>query len=222
MPESSPAIAAPATISRPDPDPTVLTTQALYREINQVKQLLDANMAGVKETLSARITAIDHDLDRLQLAVEQEPAQTGVLVDTLKTLHNEKFGSIQVQFIERDVRTEQTSRDSKVAVDAALQAAKEAVEKQNTSSALAIAKSESATTKQIDTQGILITTATTSLNERIDAASATMNSKIDDLKDRMNRIEGGATGGHQAYGYIVGVVGSLIGIISLLYNILHR
>ena len=222
MPESSPAIAAPATVSRPDPDPTVLTTQALYREINQVKQLLDANMAGVKETLSARITAIDHDLDRLQLAVEQEPAQTGVLVDTLKTLHNEKFGSIQVQFIERDVRTEQTSRDSKVAVDAALQAAKEAVEKQNTSSALAIAKSESATTKQIDTQGILITTATTSLNERIDAASATMNSKIDDLKDRMNRIEGGATGGHQAYGYIVGVAGSLIGIISLLYNILHR
>ena len=222
MPESSPAIAAPATVSRPDPDPTVLTTQALYREINQVKQLLDANVAGVKETLSARITAIDHDLDRLQLAVEQEPAQTGVLVDTLKTLHNEKFGSIQVQFIERDVRTEQTSRDSKVAVDAALQAAKEAVEKQNTSSALAIAKSESATTKQIDTQGILITTATTSLNERIDAASATMNSKIDDLKDRMNRIEGGATGGHQAYGYIVGVAGSLIGIISLLYNILHR
>ena len=222
MPESSPAIAAPATVSRPDPDPTVLTTQALYREINQVKQLLDANMAGVKETLSARITAIDHDLDRLQLAVEQEPAQTGVLVDTLKTLHNEKFGSIQVQFIERDVRTEQTSRDSKVAVDAALQAAKEAVEKQNTSSALAIAKSESATTKQIDTQGIPITTATTSLNERIDAASATMNSKIDDLKDRMNRIEGGATGGHQAYGYIVGVAGSLIGIISLLYNILHR
>ena len=222
MPESSPAIAAPATISRPDPDPTVLTTQALYREINQVKQLLDANMAGVKETLSARITAIDHDLDRLQLAVEQEPAQTGVLVDTLKTLHNEKFGSIQVQFIERDVRTEQTSRDSKVAVDAALQAAKEAVEKQNTSSALAIAKSESATTKQIDTQGILITTATTSLNERIDAASATMNSKIDDLKDRMNRIEGGASGGHQAYGYIIGVAGSLIGLIALLFNILRH
>ena len=222
MPESSPAIAAPATISRPDPDPTVLTTQALYREINQVKQLLDANVAGVKETLSARITAIDHDLDRLQLAVEQEPAQTGVLVDTLKTLHNEKFGSIQVQFIERDVRTEQTSRDSKVAVDAALQAAKEAVEKQNTSSALAIAKSESATTKQIDTQGILITTATTSLNERIDAASATMNSKIDDLKDRMNRIEGGASGGHQAYGYIIGVAGSLIGLIALLFNILRH
>ena len=222
MPDSSPAIAAPTAVSRPDPDPTTLTTQALYREINQVQALLNAHMDGMEGTLSARITAIDHDLDRLQAAVEQEPAQTGVLVNTLRDLHQEKFGSIQVQFVERDVRTEQTSRDSKVAVDAALQAAKEAVEKQNTSSALAIAKSESATTKQIDTQGILIATATTSLNERIDAASATMNSKIDDLKDRMNRMEGGASGGHQVWGYLIGAAGSLIGIISLLYNVLHR
>ena len=37
MPESAPAIAAPPTVSRPDPDPTTLTTQALYREINQVQ-----------------------------------------------------------------------------------------------------------------------------------------------------------------------------------------
>ena len=222
MPESAPAIAAPQTISKPDPAPTVLTTQALFREINQVQALLDAHMDGLEGTLSARITAIDRDVDRLQLAVEQEPANTGALISTLRDLHEEKFKSIQVQFVERDTRTEQTSRDSKVAVDAALQAAKEAVEKQNTSSALAIAKSESATTKQIDQQGILISTATTSLNERIDAASATMNSKIDDLKDRLNRMEGGTTGGHQAWGYIIGVAGSLIGIISLLFNVLHK
>ena len=222
MPDSSPAIAAPPTVSRPDPDPTTLTTQALYREINQVQALLNAHMDGMEGTLSARITAIDHDLDRLQLAIEEEPANTGTLVNTLRDLHEEKFKSIQVQFVERDTRTEQTSRDSKVAVDAALQAAKEAVEKQNTSSALAIAKSESATTKQIDQQGILISTATTSLNERIDAASATMNSKIDDLKDRLNRMEGGANGGHQVWGYLIGVAGSLVGIISLLYNALHK
>ena len=222
MPESSPAIAAPATVSRPDPDPTTLTTQALYREINQVQALLHSEMEGLAGRIDARITSVDHGLDRLRLIIDREPELTNQLVSNLKSIHEEKLSSIQVQFIERDVRTDQTSRDSKVAVDAALQAAKEAVEKQNTSSALAIAKSESATTKQIDTQGILITTATTSLNERIDAASATMNSKIDDLKDRMNRIEGGATGGHQAYGYIIGVAGSLIGLIALLFNILRH
>jgi len=211
MPDSSPAIAAPTAVSRPDPDPTTLTTQALYREINQVQALLNAHMDGLEGTLSARITAIDHDLDRLQLAVEQEPAQTGTLINTLRDLHEEKFKSIQVQFVERDTRTEQTSRDSKVAVDAALQAAKEAVGEQNKSSALAIAKSEASTTKQIDQQGLLIASSTQGLDD-----------KIDDIKDRLTRIEGNTSGGHQVWGYLIGVAGSLVGIISLLYNVLHR
>jgi len=222
MPESAPAIAAPTTVSRPDPDPTTLTTQALYREINQVQALLHSEMEGLSGRLDARITSVDHGLDRIRLLVDREPEATTQLVNNLKSIHEEKLSSIQVQFIERDVRTEQTSRDSKVAVDAALQAAKEAVEKQNASSALAIAKSESATTKQIDTQGILITTATTSLNERIDAASATMNSKIDDLKDRLNRMEGGQTGGHQVWGYIIGIAGTMVALIALLFNLLRH
>ena len=219
MPESSPAIAAPTTVSRPDPDPTTLTTQALYREINQVQALLHSEMEGLSGRLDARITSVDHDLDRLRLIIDREPELTNQLVNNLKSIHEEKLNSIQVQFIERDVRTEQTSRDSKVAVDAALQAAKEAVEKQNASSALAIAKSESATTKQIDTQGILITTATTSLNERIDAASATMNSKIDDLKDRLNRMEGMGAGTRTTHDDNRGLIAVSVAVLSVLFNI---
>ena len=219
MPESSPAIAAPATVSRPDPDPTTLTTQALYREINQVQALLHSEMEGLAGRLDARITSVDHGLDRLRLIIDREPELTNQLVSNLKSIHEEKLSSIQVQFIERDVRTDQTSRDSKVAVDAALQAAKEAVEKQNASSALAIAKSESATTKQIDTQGILITTATTSLNERIDAASATMNSKIDDLKDRLNRMEGMGLGTRTTHEDNRGLIAVSIAVLSVLFNI---
>ena len=219
MPESSPAIAAPTTVSRPDPDPTTLTTQALYREINQVQALLHSEMEGLSGRLGARITSVDHGLDRLRLIIDREPELTNQLVNNLKSIHEEKLSSIQVQFIERDVRTEQTSRDSKVAVDAALQAAKEAVEKQNASSALAIAKSESATTKQIDTQGILITTATTSLNERIDAASATMNSKIDDLKDRLNRMEGMGVGTRTTHDDTRGIIAVSVAVLSVLFNI---
>ena len=219
MPESSPAIAAPTTVSRPDPDPTTLTTQALYREINQVQALLHSEMEGLSGRLDARITSVDHSLDRLRLIIDREPELTNQLVNNLKSIHEEKLSSIQVQFIERDVRTEQTSRDSKVAVDAALQAAKEAVEKQNASSALAIAKSESATTKQIDTQGILITTATTSLNERIDAASATMNSKIDDLKDRLNRMEGMGVGTRTTHDDTRGIIAVSVAVLSVLFNI---
>src|SRR5665213_4442028 len=57
---------------------------------------------------------------------------------------------IEIQFAERDKRADQAAKDSKSAVDAAFAAAKEAVSEQNKSSALAISKSETATTKQID------------------------------------------------------------------------
>ncbi len=54
-------------------------------------------------------------------------------------MSEEKFRSIQLQFRERDVREERSSKDSKLAVDAALQAAEKAV-----------AKSEQSTMKQIE------------------------------------------------------------------------
>jgi hypothetical protein len=101
----------------------------------------------------------------------------------LQELHDEKFNSIQKQFTERDTRTEQTYKDSKVAVDAALQAAKETVGEQNRSAALSIAKSETSTNKQIDQLGVLITTTVQGLND-----------KIDDLKERLTRLEGHTAG----------------------------
>lgn len=89
--------------SRPDPDPTQLTTQQLLREIALTRELFDSQMSGLRE------------------------------------LHQEKFHSIEIQFTERDKRASDSARDSKTAVDAALQAAKEAV-----------GKSEVSTTKQIE------------------------------------------------------------------------
>ena len=211
MPESSPAIAAPPTVSRPDPDPTTLTTQALYREINQVHDLINSETYAVSSGLSARIDGADRERLRLQAEIDALPTEVTRRIDTLRVLHEEKFNSIQVQFIERDTRTEQTSRDSKVAVDAALQAAKEAVGEQNKSSALAIAKSEASTTKQIDQQGLLIASSTQGLDD-----------KINDVKERLTRIEGGANGGHQVWGYVFGVAGSLVGLIALLFNIMRH
>ena len=211
MPESSPAIAAPPTVSRPDPDPTTLTTQALYREINQVHDLINSETYAVSSGLSARIDGADRERLHLQAEIDALPTEVTRRIDTLRVLHEEKFNSIQVQFSERDTRTEQTSKDSKVAVDAALQAAKEAVGEQNKSSALAIAKSEASTTKQIDQQGLLIASSTQGLDD-----------KINDVKERLTRIEGGANGGHQVWGYVFGVAGSLVGLIALLFNIMRH
>src|ERR1019366_3298738 len=121
--------------------------------------------------------------------------------------HTEKFSSIQKQFSERDVRTDQSSKDSKVAVDAALQAAKEAVGEQNKSSALAIAKSEASTDKRIDQMGQLMMSGAKSVDD-----------KFTDLKDRIALIEGRGTGVKDSWGYLVG----LMGVLIALYVAMHR
>jgi len=184
--------------STPTPDPTVLTTQNLRREIS-----------GLRELIEARLDGMDKAMVLLHIIVtEKFPATVDDAVGRLESLHNEKFNSIKIQFAERDTRTEQTSRDSKVAVDAALQAAKEAVGEQNKSSALAIAKSEASTTKQIDQIGLTI-----------GAMSKGFDDKIVDLKDRVNGMENRGQGQSQMWGYVVGAVGILIAIASVVIHV---
>jgi len=79
------------------------------------------------------------------------------------------------------VRQRRDAEQVKLAVDAALQAAKEAVGEQNKGFTLSIDKSEAATTKQIDSLGIRLTTATGGLE-----------GQIADVKERLTRLE--ATG----------------------------
>lgn len=241
----------------PEPDPTVLTTEQLLRAVRGETDLFNAKLVGLekefkatqeslssmradtreaaknaveclKEVIEARMNASDKAITLIQDAVDRSPSVTEVYAK-----FSEKFESIQTQFEERDTRTEQTSRDSKVAVDAALQAAKEAVGEQNKSSALAIAKSEAATTKQIDQIQVLIATMQKGLDDKFGTLQKGMDDKINDLKDRIGvieknglngitRIESHSKGLSDGWGYIVGaggVVVALIAIISLLVKL---
>lgn len=183
-------MAADATVGdrRPIPDPTILTTQQLNREIGALREIIETRLDGMDKAIELLQTLNNHAQDFVKTEVSH-----------LQTLHDEKFKSIQNQFIERDTRTEQTSRDSKVAVDAALQAAKEAVGEQNKSSALAIAKSEAATNKQLDGIGTLLNTTAGGLTD-----------KIDDLRTRLTTIEGRSSGGKDVYGYMIAAGGLVI------------
>jgi hypothetical protein len=178
----------------PIPDPTILTTQQLLREMVTLRELLEARQGGLERVIEEQ----RRDIEKFPSLVEAQVRQ-------LQSLHEEKFNSVKIQFAERDTRTEQTSRDSKVAVDAALQAAKEAVGEQNKSSAMAIAKSEASTTKQIDQIQVLINTT---------AAGA--NDKIDDLKTRLTAIEGRTKGMGDGWGYLIGFVAIILAAGSLV------
>jgi hypothetical protein len=173
---AAPQLPTMAQPTVPIPDPTVRTIEQLQREIGGVKEQVVTLIDGSRDVLETRLDGMDKAIDLLQAHASETIMNS---VGHLQRVHEEKFSSIETQFKERDTRTEQTSRDSKVAVDAALQAAKEAVGEQNKSNSLAIAKSEAAVTKQIDQIVMLIS-----------SGQAATNDKLDDVKARVLMLEG--------------------------------
>lgn len=145
-------------------DPSQLTTRQILREVGLLE-----------DKIIVRLVSEEKAIDRLSTQFEKVPDIIDRSVAQLNLVHAEKFNSIQTQFRERDTRAEQTSKDSKTAVDAALQAAKEAVGEQNKSSALAISKSEVAVTKQID-----------QIYTLINASNKATDEKINDIKSRLD------------------------------------
>jgi hypothetical protein len=127
---------------KPTPDPTVLTTEQLLREIDRLEKLMTASVGGLKDLINEKIIGVISLLD-------------------------EKFVSVGTQFqlIERQ-RVEQ-KKDTKDAVDAALAAAKEAVKEQTTASDRSITKSETATSEQLKQLSATFTTATSGISDVI-------------------------------------------------------
>jgi regulator of replication initiation timing len=163
----------------------------------------------IKEILETRLAGMDKAIQLLQVTASALPERIDEKIESLAKIHEEKFHSIETQFTERDVRTESSARDSKVAVDAALQAAKEAVAEQNRSSALAISKSEASTIKTIDQMGLLIQTGNKSVDE-----------KIDDVKQRLVRIEGKGEGsqetkatGRESSNMSINIIGLIVAFV---------
>jgi hypothetical protein len=201
---------------RPDPDPTRLTTDQLTREIAVLSASTTAGLAAVREIIQTRLDGMDKAIRLLQDGADRFPARIDEKIVALRHEHDqkfaqldstfaEKFNSIQTQFRERDVRTEQAAGAVKIAVDAALQAQKEAAGEQNRSNALAQSKSETAFTKQIDQMSILIQTMTKGFDD-----------KIADVKDRLTRIEGIGAGSAALWGYLLAAVFLILAIIGFM------
>lgn len=113
---------------RPVPDPTVLTTQQLLRE-----------MLCLREILETRLDAMDKAGVVLAETVNRTPTAIQSAIASVREVYDERFNGVKQQFTERDVRTEQSAKASHEALDAALAAAAKAAE-----------KTEQNFTKQID------------------------------------------------------------------------
>lgn len=130
----------PNVVEMGDDDP--LTAEQLTREINALRELMEAQLSGIHKLMDA------------------------------------KFDSVAHQFAVIEQRRIEQKEDNKLTVNAALQAQKDSVAQQTLASERAIAKSEGATTKQLDQQTISFTTA-------IDG----VHGSIADIKDRVAKIE---------------------------------
>lgn len=186
MPDTAtPPNPADATGDRPVPDPTVLTTDNLRREIAHLTELVETQLAirdqrmdAIDEATKLRSDAITHIGDSVAGKVLHE-----------RELTEERFASVAQQFTERDTRSEREARDNKVAVDAAFAAQKEAATKQDEANQKAIDKSEVATAEKINKLEQLFKTTTDALDGKIDANSRGTADKIDEVKDRQRSTD---------------------------------
>ena len=107
----------------------------------------------------------------------------------------EKFSGVAAQFSERDTRTDQRAGDTKLAVDAAFAAAKEAT-----------SKIELGFTKQIDSMVLGMDT----LGKNIESKISDVKDMINDVKARLAAVESRTVAGKDMTGYFVGLVGLVI------------
>ena len=95
-------------VNVPNPDPSLLTTQNLRD-----------GLAALKELITVRLDAMDVATQLRLESFGRVPADIQAQIMHLREVQDEKFHTINNQFVERDVRTAQAS----VAADDALKAA---------------------------------------------------------------------------------------------------
>lgn len=214
----------------PVPDPSEITSREITRAKAELKIQFDDAIAALrefigltassnKEIIESRLGGMDKTHVLLQDEVRRSIDVIGQESRRLEMLFDEKlngiltrFDGIAVQFRERDIRTDQDKIAASTAVNAALQAQKEAAGAQNESNAAAITKSENSFTKEIDGLKALIATTKDSIN-----------SQIGNLTGRLDRGEGGNAGAREQRGDTrsglntnLAVIGSIVAFIALL------
>jgi hypothetical protein len=202
----------------PIPDPSILTTEQLRRELAALREILETRLSGMDratEILADELVKLTNEFrDRLDHQSSDRDVQLAALreamtlqIQMVKEVTNERFAAVDTRFLERDTRTEQEKLESRISLDAALAAAKEAVGEQNKSNTLAINKSEAANKEKIDAQGVQSATSIKGLED-----------KIADLKGRIDRNEGKTQGGAALWAGIIGVVVVLVMAIGIYVN----
>lgn len=184
--------------SRPVPDPTILTTQALYREV-----------AALKELVEQRITALD---TRVQVMCDALTAEVHVAIANRDQLDDVKADKVQQQFTLMEQQRREQKSDTQAAVQAALTAQKEA-----------ITKSEASTTKQIDQMGSAFAAAidarvkaTDDNKDRLVELERTMRRDIALVDTKANALNQQKVGATDTRAFGIAALAAFVGVLSII------
>lgn len=197
------------------PDPSLLTTAALLREIAILKEQFRTELAGEVKVIEARLLASDKATVVFEAGLTRVPTAVDRAVNDLRMLHEVKFEGVQVQLAERDTKVSEVALATRTAVDAALAAAEKARSSQAESAGLAAGKAEAAFAKALEQQAALSQTTTSALRDQ-----------IDDVKDRLARIEAAAIQAvsikqetHSTTGASLNIIGIVISFTAILITL---
>ena len=179
-------------------DGMALAVEVFQADLHRVPTAMDRAVLSLRELLESKLNNVDRQ-------VEQYHDISRGKIEQLAAVMGERFTGVAAQFSERDTRTDQRAGDTKLAVDAAFAAAKEAT-----------AKIEAGFTKQID-----------AIISIIDTKTQNLASGLGDLKERIAATEArtiGISSAHQEIrhetndnrGLIFGILGSIFGLFGML------
>lgn len=150
-------------------------------------ELLKVAGVGRHEKALLRIEAIEKTHETFKEDLNRIPTNLDREVNRITELFDEKLRSVQSDITTLRDFTQAMRETNKTRIDAEFAATKELTSSYNSANAAAVAKSESALTKEID-----------SLKSAIALASKGFEQQIDNLSDRLNRSEGMFAGGKGA------------------------
>ena len=170
------------TETKPNPDPTIATNEAVERAMKSERDYVD----GEVKVLVERLNGIDTATNLRLTQFENLPALMDEKVTHLEELTIEKFNSVNSRFSERDDRTKAEGVANEVKVNAAFAAQEKVAVQYNLASQASIDKSEKNTYELIKQN-----------QETTKVALQSLVDQIGDLKDRITKMESMRLGGKE-------------------------
>jgi hypothetical protein len=169
--------------SKPNPDPTVATNDAVARAVRAERDYVDLKI----ENVITRLDAMDEATRVLKDDVTRTPTLLQTAIKSFGELMDEKFSAITDKFKAAESLRLEQKQDSKTGLDAALAAQKEAAGTQDINNQKAIDKSEKATAEIIKN------------NQDANKASIdTLTKTVDEVKTDVNTIKSVKLGSGEA------------------------